>query len=149
MTRRSTFQDFAKSSIQLLALLIFELLLWGNALIQFWQGKTLLLPIEVTAIRRVYPEFDPHPSAELEAVILGFNTMFFFGWLFIVWRLYKAYGWEIYKQFGADLLLRNRVILQHIFMTLLKLDVFFYILFGGCSLNEPSFPFSSAHLSDS
>ncbi len=91
----------------------------------------MLLPVEVAAIRRVYPGFDPHPAKELESVILGFNTIFFFGWLLIVWRLYKAYGWEIYKQFGADLLLRNRVILQHIFMTLLKLDVFFYLGFGG------------------
>lgn len=130
--------DFSKSSIQLLALLVFQVLLWTNSLIQYYQGKTILNAKEIAIIQAQNPKFDYHPTKYLEATILGLNTVFFFGWLYIVWRLYKAYGWEIYKQFGADLYLRNRVILQHIFLTLLKLDVFFYFGFGRLRLTSSS-----------
>ncbi|KAI9032043.1 hypothetical protein DFJ74DRAFT_652924 [Hyaloraphidium curvatum] len=121
--------DFSKSSIQLLSFLVFEILLWGNALVQFFQGQTLLTPQESAIISQTFPSLNTRPARGVEASILALNTVFFAGWPYLVWKLYQAYGWEIYKQFGADLALRKRVILQHIFLTLLKLDVFFYLGF--------------------
>ncbi|KAK9476521.1 hypothetical protein V1514DRAFT_354238 [Lipomyces japonicus] len=48
---------------------------------------------------------------------------------YITVKLYNEFGWSIYKQIGADLRMKQRYLYFQIFITLLKLDFFFFLGF--------------------
>lgn len=63
---------------------------------------------------------------------------------FFTWRLYRIFGWSVYKNskimihlnyiskilVGADIYVRRRLRIYHFYMVLLKLDAFFFIGFS-------------------
>ncbi|KAG0779679.1 hypothetical protein G6F22_010500 [Rhizopus arrhizus] len=54
-------------------------------------------------------------------------TLFF---IFLAYKLYLEFGWQIYKKIGADLAMRDRYKMYQIFMMLLKFDFFFFLAFS-------------------
>jgi hypothetical protein len=44
-------------------------------------------------------------------------------------KLYKIFGWTLFKELGADISVRNSLQLYHVYVLLLKLDVFFFFGF--------------------
>lgn len=50
--------------------------------------------------------------------------------IFLAYKLYLEFGWQIYKKIGADLAMRDRYKMYQIFMMLLKFDFFFFIGFS-------------------
>ncbi|KAF2664114.1 hypothetical protein BT63DRAFT_101174 [Microthyrium microscopicum] len=48
---------------------------------------------------------------------------------FIAWKLYGEFGWNIYKQIGADRRMKNRYMIYQIYIALLKFDFFLFVGF--------------------
>ncbi|OUM69256.1 hypothetical protein PIROE2DRAFT_2748 [Piromyces sp. E2] len=64
-----------------------------------------------------------------EIVIIILMGIFCFGWIIITLRLYKNFGWNVFKQLGADIGVKNRLKLYQILLALLKIDIFFFTAF--------------------
>ncbi|KAI8912710.1 hypothetical protein EDD86DRAFT_269239 [Gorgonomyces haynaldii] len=71
-----------------------------------------------------------HPTANLEYGQIAIMIIFCTGWLFIAYRLYKVFGWTIFKEMGADVSMRNKLWLYHVYIMILKIDVFFFLGFS-------------------
>jgi len=50
--------------------------------------------------------------------------------LYLTWHLFKEFGWQIYKQIGADRKIKRIYLWYQIFMCLLKFDYFFLMAFS-------------------
>jgi hypothetical protein len=63
----------------------------------------------------------------MRASIIGLMILFNILGAFVAYRLFAELGWSIYKEQGADI--KKRTILQryHIFILLLKLNVYFFV----------------------
>ncbi|KAJ1648495.1 hypothetical protein J3B02_000160 [Coemansia erecta] len=48
----------------------------------------------------------------------------------LTWELYQLFGWKTYKKLGANLALRRAYKWHQILLTLLKLDIFFFISYS-------------------
>lgn len=48
----------------------------------------------------------------------------------LTWELYQMFGWQTYKKLGANLSLRRAYKWHQILLTLLKLDIFFFISYS-------------------
>ncbi|KAJ2402829.1 hypothetical protein GGI23_000423 [Coemansia sp. RSA 2559] len=48
----------------------------------------------------------------------------------LTWELYQLFGWQTYKKLGANLALRRAYKWHQILLTLLKLDIFFFISYS-------------------
>ena len=66
----------------------------------------------------------------IEQVLIAVLLAFCVGWLFITFKLYYVFGWTTYKEMGADVEVRNVLYLYHIYILLLKIDVFFFLGFS-------------------
>jgi len=64
-----------------------------------------------------------------EILIIVLMGIFCFGWIIITLRLYKNFGWNVFKQLGADIGVKNRLKLYQILLALLKIDIFFFSAF--------------------
>ncbi|EPB82922.1 hypothetical protein HMPREF1544_10316 [Mucor circinelloides 1006PhL] len=60
-------------------------------------------------------------------VIIGICQLVYF---YLGARLYLEFGWRIYKKIGADPDIRNMYRWYQIFLTILKLDIFFFLGFS-------------------
>ncbi|KAH9458355.1 hypothetical protein MJO28_005426 [Puccinia striiformis f. sp. tritici] len=49
--------------------------------------------------------------------------------VYLTWHLFKEFGWQIYKQIGADRKIKRVYLWYQIFMCLLKFDYFFFMAF--------------------
>jgi hypothetical protein len=114
------------SSIQTIALFVFETCIFIYGILQYFQ-EFILSENDLVIIHTLYPEFEYLPTQELEIAFAVLAGIFWAGWMYLCWYLVAVYGWEVYRKFGADVLLRTRVIWTHVFETLLKLDGFFFI----------------------
>ncbi|CAG8450295.1 12654_t:CDS:10 [Acaulospora morrowiae] len=65
-------------------------------------------------------------SHELPLIILSLLCATLMG--FLTWKLYQAFGWNIYKKIGADPKMQGIYRTMLIFVMLLKLDLFFMIV---------------------
>ncbi|KAI8973244.1 hypothetical protein BDF20DRAFT_635777 [Mycotypha africana] len=123
-----------KNTIQLIALVAFELGMSAYTIIQFHQSSTLFTKYnDDTSIQLVIAflgEDSLHASrwAEISqiCVMCSASTVF----IFLAYKLYLEFGWQIYKKIGADLAMRDRYKMYQIFMMLLKFDFFFFIGFS-------------------
>jgi len=67
----------------------------------------------------------PETSYMYEYISIGIMIVYVIGWWYITFRLYKVFGWNVFKQIGADISLKNRLKLFNILFTLLKVSFFF------------------------
>jgi len=66
----------------------------------------------------------------VEFTIIGLMCLFSIGWAVIDLRLYKVFGWNVFKQLGADIGVKNRLKLYQFFLAFLKIDIFFFTAFA-------------------
>jgi len=66
----------------------------------------------------------------VEFTIIGLMSLFSIGWAVIDLRLYKVFGWNVFKQLGADIGVKNRLKLYQFFLAFLKIDIFFFTAFA-------------------
>ncbi|KAJ2768423.1 hypothetical protein IWQ56_002519 [Coemansia nantahalensis] len=112
-----------KNTIQIIAATLFNVMCLAYALIQ-------------------YTTFYVHPSASAgifqkdhDMRVLSITTMVVYAlcsvaFALLSWELYQTFGWKTYKKLGADLRLRRAYKWHQILLTLLKLDVFFFIAYS-------------------
>jgi hypothetical protein len=112
------------SLIQLVTTTAFNWASWGYAIVQFGQASSWLPPSIVAATNIV-----PHPTRGAELAQIFIFLVFCLGWVFLTWKLYYVFGWTTYKEMGADVQFRNILYLYHIYILLLKVDVFFFLGF--------------------
>ncbi|KAJ3090076.1 hypothetical protein HK102_004752 [Quaeritorhiza haematococci] len=119
------------SLIQLVSTLLFNLCCLAYSVLQTRQAQETYferLAVDPTVTQLVSSNvlvYTPHPTRMYEMIIIFLMAIFCIGWIVITQRLYKVFGWSIFKELGADIAVRNRLKLFHIYIMLLKLDVFF------------------------
>ncbi|KAJ9074875.1 hypothetical protein DSO57_1001888 [Entomophthora muscae] len=111
-----------KNTIQLIGLCIFSLVCFGYSVIQIKQvSKSEDNPNKGREPANV------GPPLIIVSFLLAMVTTFY---SFISYKLYKEYGWEIYKKIGADTQMKRMYLHYQIFVLLLKLGVFFFMGFS-------------------
>ncbi|RCH86975.1 hypothetical protein CU097_008386 [Rhizopus azygosporus] len=121
-----------KNTIELIALVAFELGLSAYAIIQFHQASTLFSnkddPTVSLILAFLGDDYNASKWAEITqiCIMLIFTILF----IFLAYKLYLEFGWQIYKKIGADLAMRDRYKMYQIFMMLLKFDFFFFLAFS-------------------
>ncbi|KAJ3052719.1 hypothetical protein HK097_005811 [Rhizophlyctis rosea] len=115
------------SMIQLGSTTAFNTALFGYSIIQYTQANSIL-SVQNQA-RASEASIGVHPTATLEMVVIAFSAIFTLGWFVITQRLYRVFGWSVFKELGADIGVKRRLKLYHIYLMLLKLDVFFFMGF--------------------
>ena len=59
-------------------------------------------------------------------IIIGICTL---AMIFIAWKLYQEFAWDILKQIGADYRMKKRFLHYQVYIALLKFDFFFFLGF--------------------
>ncbi|KAI7865666.1 hypothetical protein BDF14DRAFT_1952258 [Spinellus fusiger] len=123
---------YQKNTIQLIALVAFELGMSAYSIIQYHQSLTLFTNTEDPSVKLALAFLGSsyHASgwAEITQIcIMIVSTIMF---VFLAYKLYLEFGWHIYKKIGADLTMRDRYKMYQIFMMLLKFDFFFFLGFS-------------------
>lgn len=113
-----------KNTIQIIAFLLFNLCCFSYGIFQFKQianaleqslGESNLVIHSLQNIMVATP------------VIIGVCQLIY---MYLGTRLYLEFGWRIYKKIGADPDMRNMYRWYQIFLTILKLDLFFFLGFS-------------------
>ncbi|KAG1443186.1 hypothetical protein G6F56_010768 [Rhizopus delemar] len=121
-----------KNTIELIALVAFELGLSAYTIIQFHQSSTLFSnkedPVVLLVLAFLGDVYNASRWAEIAQMCIMFAFTFLF--IFLTYKLYLEFGWQIYKKIGADLAMRDRYKMYQIFMMLLKFDFFFFLAFS-------------------
>ncbi|KAJ3011351.1 hypothetical protein HKX48_006881 [Thoreauomyces humboldtii] len=115
------------SMIQMVSTVFFNFALFAYAGLQYHQASSIGDLAANTLTGFTLPA--PHPTKGLEVVVIIGMALFVTGWLVITQRLYRVFGWSVFKELGADIAVRNRLKLYHVYLMLLKLDVFFFLGF--------------------
>ncbi|KAI9471896.1 MAG: hypothetical protein EXX96DRAFT_622086 [Benjaminiella poitrasii] len=115
---------YNKNTIQIIAFILFNLCCFGYAVFQFKQVAE--------ALKQQLGEAPPlvwslQKLMIANPVIIGVCQLIYF---YLGARLYLEFGWRIYKKIGADPDIRNMYRWYQIFLTVLKLDIFFFLGFS-------------------
>lgn len=124
-----------KNSMQLIALVLFNLLSLVYAGVQLYQH--MILEDEGTENAKFVPKDAKFQTPEstkaffirrmrpLEYVIIGIVTAFSGYLAALSLKLTKDFGWDVYKTYSADVKIRDAFRSLSILQTLIKLDIFF------------------------
>lgn len=131
---------FNKNTIQIMALVAFNAAMVAYAGVQVKQASDILVKTEgsntlanmILNIFAVNPSATPyHASKPYEIAVVVLMVIFASGFAFIAYKLYKEFGWSIYKKIGADLAMRDMYKVYQIFIMILKFDIFFQLGFSA------------------
>ncbi|KAF9201355.1 hypothetical protein BGZ49_008386, partial [Haplosporangium sp. Z 27] len=129
---------FNKNTIQIIAIVVFNWAMVGYAGVQVKQASDILVrdddqyPIFGTILDIFEARNTPyHASKPYEFTVLGLMIILASVFAFVAYRLYKEFGWSIYKKIGADLAMRDMYKVYQIFIMILKFDIFFQLGFSA------------------
>jgi hypothetical protein len=113
------------STIDLIALAVFNSMCLVYSVTQYLQANTNNKRLEniIKDIKDKNKDYDN--SYTYEYINIGVMLLYTIGWWYITFRLYKVFGWNSFKQIGADISLKNRLKLYNILFSLLKITFFF------------------------
>ncbi|KAF9547097.1 hypothetical protein EC957_008946 [Mortierella hygrophila] len=123
-----------------MALVAFNAAMVAYAGVQVKQASDILVRTEGTntlanmilSIFALNPSATPyHASKPYEIAVLALMVIFASGFAVIAYKLYKEFGWSIYKKIGADLAMRDMYKIYQIFIMILKFDIFFQLGFSA------------------
>jgi hypothetical protein len=118
------------SLIQLVTTTAFNWASWGYAIVQYSQASSWLSPNGTDGYTDKIPKgLSQHPTQGAEIALIVIFLIFCIGWIYLTYNLYFVFGWTTYKEMGADVQFRNVLYLYHIYVLLLKIDVFFFLGF--------------------
>ncbi|KAF9107006.1 hypothetical protein BGX29_007689 [Mortierella sp. GBA35] len=129
-----------KNTIQIMAIVAFNAAMVAYAGVQVKQASDILTRTngEVTLPNMILDIFDRvgnptpyHASESYEIAVVSLMVIFATGFAFIAYKLYKEFGWSIYKKIGADLAMRDMYKMYQIFIMILKFDIFFQLGFSA------------------
>ncbi|KAF9139482.1 hypothetical protein BGX30_007892 [Mortierella sp. GBA39] len=131
---------FNKNTIQIMALVAFNAAMVAYAGVQVKQASDILVRTEgsntlanmILNIFALNPSATPyHASKPYEIAVVVLMVVFASGFAVIAYKLYKEFGWSIYKKIGADLAMRDMYKIYQIFIMILKFDIFFQLGFSA------------------
>ncbi|KAI9179225.1 hypothetical protein H9P43_005888 [Blastocladiella emersonii ATCC 22665] len=102
-----------QNTIQLIAFVMFNACTFAYSIFQFRQVNQA--------------DVAGGPLLYAVSVVLGAFTLIF---AYLAYKLYLEFGWKIYKKIGADPNMKNMFRYYQVFLTLLKVDVFFWLAFS-------------------
>lgn len=108
---------FHKNTIQIMAIVLFNCAMVGYAGVQVKQASDILVETAGDSLSNMIRDFfrraaNPtpyHASQPYEIAVVSLMIIFALGFAFIAYKLYKEFGWTIYKKIGADLAMRGNV----------------------------------------
>ncbi|KAG0261058.1 hypothetical protein DFQ27_003159 [Actinomortierella ambigua] len=125
----------AQNTIQLIAIVIFNLCCFAYSIFEISQSRSALLGDTVQESKII---FFPNNNAEdlanalkplLVVVVVVFGlTQFIITWL--AYQLFQEFGWRIYKKIGADPKKKKMYRFYQIYLVLIKVDLFFFVGFS-------------------
>ncbi|KAL0078390.1 hypothetical protein J3Q64DRAFT_1702540 [Phycomyces blakesleeanus] len=123
---------YQKNTIQLIALVAFELGMSAYSIIQYHQSLTLFDNTEDASVKLALAFLGSayHASSWAEITQICVMILSTIVFIFLAYKLYLEFGWHIYNKIGADLAMRDRYKMYQIFMMLLKFDFFFFLGFS-------------------
>ncbi|GBB85985.1 hypothetical protein RclHR1_12410005 [Rhizophagus clarus] len=128
-----------RNSIQLMALVVFNILSLAYAGVQIYQH--IILEEQGTVGAQFIPD-DEFKTAEdakyyfvnkmrpIEYIIASIVLVFSIYLSLLSYKLTKEFGWENYKTYSADLKVRKAYVSLTILQTLVKLDIFFIMSYA-------------------
>lgn len=142
--------SFSRNSLQVMAASAFNALLFVYSIVQFLQVEALATGLElclgiVAPSSRAQVEhlqlcIQPTTTG-LQAIdlikstlsirisIIALSLAFSLIGFFLAYRAYLEFGWSVWQQQGADIRKRNILRLYHIFLLLLKVNVYFLYVY--------------------
>jgi len=124
------------STIDLIALSIFNTMCLGYSITQYMQSNNIISKLDgavdeakLQGASLTDSKNLKYSTTNFEKINIGVMFVFTIGWWYITFRLYKVFGWNVFKQIGADVRLKQRLKLFNVLVTLLKLTGFFITLF--------------------
>ncbi|KAI7872721.1 hypothetical protein BDF14DRAFT_1976411 [Spinellus fusiger] len=115
----------AQNTIQVIAFVLFNLCCFVYAAFQFRQiADAISADSSDDHLHAITLKGLIYQLLIVCAVITGVCELIY---LYIGARLYQEFGWRIYKKIGADPEIRNMYRWYQIFLTILKLDIFFLL----------------------
>ncbi|KAJ9051390.1 hypothetical protein DSO57_1004802 [Entomophthora muscae] len=131
-----------QNTIQILVLAFFNFLLLLYACVQLSQNyKANSFFSEVAKYYNLSFEISTD-NIPLEISIIIILILFATSFAYIAYKLYQEYGWNIYKRIGADLQMRRRFTIYHIFVMVMKFDILLFISFSTQYIFLVIYPFS-------
>ncbi|KAK3821475.1 MAG: hypothetical protein J3Q66DRAFT_152405 [Benniella sp.] len=129
---------FHKNTIQIMAIVAFNCAMVAYAGVQVKQASDILVRTEDPSLVNMVLDLLPsstttpyHASLPYEIAVLAMMIVLATGFAFIAYKLYKEFGWTIYKKIGADLAMRDMYKVYQIFIMILKFDIFFQLGFSA------------------
>ncbi|KAF9969378.1 hypothetical protein BGZ73_008286 [Actinomortierella ambigua] len=126
---------YHKNTIQIIATVVFNIAMVAYAGVQIKQASDILnmsepLPkaIHTVLLNNNNPY---HASLPYEIAVIALMTVFTVGFIFMAYKLYKEFGWSIYKKIGADLQMRDMYKVYQLFIMILKFDIYFWLGFSA------------------
>eukprot|EP00833_Pecoramyces_ruminatium_P005833 jgi/Orpsp1_1/1179865/evm.model.c7180000071108.1 len=113
------------STLQLIIGTFFSISISFYSIVQYYQQKE-----DKFSHHEKLTSINLHPAKNIEIAIIILMFIFCLGWIIITLRLYKIFGWNVFKQLGADIGVRNRLKLYQILISLLKIDIFLFTTFA-------------------
>jgi len=109
-----------KNTIQIIALCVFNLMFLVYSVMQIQEVKT--------AFQRIG---NPDPSVptivSIVPIMIGITEIIY---CFLSWKIFKEFGWVIFKNLGADRRIRKMFLQYQVFICVCKFDVFFFFSFS-------------------
>ncbi|KAF9949648.1 protein with putative role during mitosis, partial [Modicella reniformis] len=127
------------NTIQIIAIVLFNCAMVAYAGVQVKQASEILVRTPGDSLPNMILDFfgraaNPtpyHASLPYEIAVVALMLIFATGFALIAYKLYKEFGWTIYKKIGADLAMRDMYKVYQIFIMILKFDIFFQLGFSA------------------